>query len=170
MWGGQTATQFKVTVLQRRKRYYHWPKHDLSDLTVENFSSEQDRRYTTDMMILLLKCAAPVPMPPQRFKNNHRFMRKSFLNCHVSDLIYDTTICTVGDNTDTWMKTNLQSKVFNLTSDHTQPPQIGMERWTLSPGSLSRRWTRKILLCWRCFVGHNCKKKKKKEKKNAVVN
>lgn len=159
-----SATQFKVTVLQRRKRYCQWPKRDLSDLTVENFSSEQDRRCTTDMMILLLNCAAPVPMPPQRFKNNHRPLCKSFLNCHVSDLLYDATICTVGDNTDAWM-TTLQSKVLNSTSDHTQPSQIGVERWTLSSGSLSRRWTRKILLCWRCFVGNSCK-----TKKYAVVN
>ena len=70
-----------------------WPDDHLINLTVQHFSSEQDRlctlmfALTTDMMVLLLQCEAPDQMPHRRFKNNHSFMCKSFLKCYVSDFV-----------------------------------------------------------------------------------
>lgn len=57
----------------------------------QNFSSEQERLCTSDMMILLLKYEAPDQIPHPRFKSNHSFLCKSFLKCSVSDLSYNTT-------------------------------------------------------------------------------
>lgn len=83
---------------------------------------------TTDMMILLLKYEAPGQMPHLRFKNNHSFLCKSFLKCHVSDLFYNTTFCTVGDDTEAPKETGwswsvlpsaaVRSRYGMLHSDH----------------------------------------------------
>lgn len=101
-------------------------------------------------MILLLKCEAPDQML-HRFKNSHSFLCKSFVKCHVSDLLYNTTICTVGDNTEACKKTKLQIKFPPCQRKEVrqccqaQQSQIG--RRAQSPGSLTVRPTRKTL--WR---------------------
>lgn len=100
------------------------------------------RLYTTDMMILLLKCEAPDQMPHRRFKNNHSFLCKSFLKCLVSDLLYTTTICTFGDNTAACEKTKRSHQCRRKEVSQccqVQLPQIGLECRCQSPRSLTTR-------------------------------
>lgn len=81
-------------------------------LTVQHFSSEQERLFTTDMMILLLKCEAPAQMPHQRFKNNLSFLCKSFLKCLVSDLLSHSVRMVVLYNSEACKKTKRQFIFF----------------------------------------------------------
>lgn len=128
---------------------------------------------TTDMMVLLLQCEAPDQMPHRRFKNNHSFMCKSFLKCYVSDLLYK-------------QPPPFALLVITLRPAHAQKhqffqfltkrkevsqlgrvwlSQIGVECWTQSPTSLTRRLTRKILQClhnpvvnnWKTLRWTNCR-------------